>query len=161
MNKLITVLCLFLFLFWPLSAAQADITDTLIELEVEALISRSSASLWKVKVDVQNGVVTLSGAVNGEKQQEEILRAVQSAPGVTKVVNLLRIIPDLESTTPEQIFSDQELNDLRYKVFKFLSLAFISVSALVTLLSGMLWWFVRFLSSLEKSRRASIEKSWS
>ncbi len=143
---------------WPVYPAQANISDFLIKTEVEALFLKSSAEPWRIKVDVQVGVVTLSGRVKSQNELEEFLNTAKSAPGVRRVIDRIRVLPDAEKES--QLFTESEKEESRAAVFRLISLAIIGFSFFIMLLTVMLWWFTRFLSLLDKARRKLTVLSW-
>ena len=54
----------------------------------------------RIDVDVREGVVTLSGRVNSEKQRTRALRVARGVPGVSDVDDQL-VVDDAEDAPPE------------------------------------------------------------
>jgi hypothetical protein len=69
----------------------ADIRD----VELETSITRKVRSLGgdHIHVTVKSGKVTLSGMVDDYESKRSIVHAVQSMPGVFKLVSNVRVVP--------------------------------------------------------------------
>jgi osmotically-inducible protein OsmY len=61
----------------------------------EALRRNAEVEADRIKVEAENGVVTLSGVVNSWMEKEEAERAAQAAPGISKVENHIRVAAEL------------------------------------------------------------------
>jgi len=69
-----------------------QIDDALITAKVKAkLIEDPVTKARKIDVDTVNGIVTLTGVVESEKEIERAIEIAKSVPGVKKVVNNLRV----------------------------------------------------------------------
>jgi osmotically-inducible protein OsmY len=58
----------------------------------EALKRHADIEATKIKVGVSNGTVTLSGTVESMEELDRVEDAVWAAPGVSKVVDNLRVV---------------------------------------------------------------------
>ena len=71
---------------------QEDLSDPVIKARIEQLINgRADLDLRYVSVDVNSGVVTVSGIVPSHEQRRAIERLAKSARGVDQVLNNLVI----------------------------------------------------------------------
>lgn len=70
----------------------SGLDDNAIEIEVRAKIAEDAASkALGVKVDVDNGVVTLSGHANSAEQRRKIGQAANDVKGVKSVINNIHV----------------------------------------------------------------------
>jgi osmotically-inducible protein OsmY len=60
----------------------------------EALRRNAEVDADRIKVEAQNGVVRLSGAVNSWIEKEEAERVAQAAPGVSRVESQILVVPE-------------------------------------------------------------------
>lgn len=104
-----------------------QIDDALITAKIKAkLIEDPVTKARKIDVDTVNGVVTLTGVVESEKEIERAIEIAKSVPGVKKVVNNLRVgkrgfksyIKDKEITAKikAKLIADPELKALSIDV---------------------------------------------
>jgi len=104
-----------------------QIDDALITAKIKAkLIEDPVTKARKIDVDTVNGVVTLTGVVESEKEIERAIEIAKSVPGVKKIVNNLRVgkrglkefITDKEITAKikAKLIADPELKALSIDV---------------------------------------------
>ena len=74
----------------PMNALSTALLDEL-EAEVDALDADDEVHARDVEVDVDDGAVTLRGLVEIASQRERAQRIAMAVPGVTSVVNQLRV----------------------------------------------------------------------
>ncbi len=89
-SRVVAGLLAFLLLFAAVAVAAAD--KTVSDDQIYDNVKRRLANDPQVKggafeIDVKNGVVTVRGAVEREKQKERAERLVKKVPGVKSVVN--------------------------------------------------------------------------
>ena len=134
-------------------------SDAELGKEVRAHLINPDLRLWWVNVEVNKGVVSLSGTVPTREQAAHAIRTAASVPGVTNVVNLMQISPD--AAVPEQTLpaaSSPPLSN-RQKVGKTAGsvvmwttwLSLIPVAALILL--------YLFIASLENDRQLKRKKN--
>lgn len=90
-TKILAVL-LFSFVFTGVCLAKGPVTDDMIYNNV--IIKLASDQVVKggaLKVDVKDGVVTINGAVEEEKQRERATKLAKGIKGVKQVVNNITI----------------------------------------------------------------------
>lgn len=85
---------------------EADVTEAVMALHAV----RPSAAM--VKVDVTNGLVTLSGYVQSPMAAVEVERAAEQVPGVTGVVNNLVDDGSLSRLVAEVLATDPATRDI-------------------------------------------------
>jgi hypothetical protein len=78
------------------SSANQQLADTIADQV------RHSGQLrhYTIDVTVRDGCVTVSGAVTGQAQREEVLRLIQGVPGVERVIDQLSVSGSSGSVTP-------------------------------------------------------------
>ena len=85
------------------AALRASSTDSQTEDAIKASYTYRTVLDNKVKVDVDNGVATLSGKVRDSEQSRLAEDTAAEFPGVTQVVNKLRVDRDMKQGSDEWI----------------------------------------------------------
>lgn len=73
------------------------VDDLILTGEVRRALDNSAIDAKRIHVQIQNGVVELSGVVNNEVDRENATGVVESVPGVTAVYNNITVYGDRAS----------------------------------------------------------------
>jgi hyperosmotically inducible protein len=94
MMRIVPYLLLLCLMVAPLAAQKAPITDDWILDQVRMKITRDvDAKGGGLDVSVKDGVVTLRGRVDKDKQKEKVEKLAKKVKGVKQVVNEVRVAP--------------------------------------------------------------------
>ncbi|PAY21127.1 BON domain protein [Stieleria neptunia] len=67
------------------------IPDKTLLKNVQSRLSKKCSSSPKVSGDVRSGEVTLNGTIKNEVERKQILRAVSSVEGISRVIDRIKV----------------------------------------------------------------------
>ena len=115
-SKRLALALVALLLIWGVASAQAS-DDTWITTKVRiALLTTDGAGRNAVKVDTEQGKVTLHGTVDSEAVKEKAEATARAVGGVTEVRNLLQVVK--ESSQKSVKAADKDVKEALEKALK-------------------------------------------
>jgi osmotically-inducible protein OsmY len=91
--RIVSVLLIFVFVFSMVVCAQKITDDQLFDTVRRKLANDPEVKGGAFQVDVKDGVVTIKGVVEKQKQKERAESLTKKTKGVTGVVNQLEVKP--------------------------------------------------------------------
>jgi hyperosmotically inducible protein len=115
-SKRLTLVLVAVLLIWGVASAQAS-DDTWITTKIRfALMTTDGAGRNAVKVDTEQGKVTLHGTVDSEAVKDKAEATARAVGGVTEVRNLLQVVK--ESRQESVKAADKDVKDAVEKALK-------------------------------------------
>lgn len=72
-------------------ALENRIPDKTVLKNVQSRLSKKCSTSPKVSVDVRSGEATLNGTIKSEMERKQIIRAVSSVEGVSRVIDRIKL----------------------------------------------------------------------